>query len=88
MEETQLGIAAPGVPEAPTRASRSRVRVWPRRAFADSVLTGAFLQTVHARTSFKHSEVLWGVRFSDIFLPSGDGRIAVDVGRINYVDES
>ena len=45
-----------------------------------------FSQTVHARTSYKHVEVLWDTRFSDIFLPSPDGRIAVDVRRISEVD--
>ena len=45
-----------------------------------------FSQTVHARTSYKHMDVLWGVRFTDIFLPTADGRIAVDVRRISEVD--
>ncbi len=46
-----------------------------------------FSQTVHARTSYKHTEILWGVRFADIFLPTHDGRIAVDVRRISQVEE-
>ena len=45
-----------------------------------------FSQTVHARTSYKHTDILWGVRFSDIFLPAADGRIAVDVRRLSEVD--
>ena len=45
-----------------------------------------FSQTVHDRTSYKHTEVLWGARFADIFQPSGDGKIAVDVRKISEVD--
>ncbi len=46
-----------------------------------------FSQTVHARTSYKHTEVLWGMRFADIFLPGDSGRIAVDVRKISEVEE-
>lgn len=45
-----------------------------------------FSQTVHARTSYKHTDVLWGARFADIFLSTGDGRIAIDVRKISEVD--
>jgi inward rectifier potassium channel len=43
-----------------------------------------FSQPVHARTSYKHAEVLWGARFADIFLPSRE-RIAVDLRRLSDV---
>jgi len=46
-----------------------------------------FSQSVHARTSYKHTEILWGVRFADIFLKSADGRIAVNVRKISQVEE-
>lgn len=44
-----------------------------------------FLQAVHARTSYKHTDVLWHVKFADIFLHSRDRRIAVDVRKISDV---
>jgi inward rectifier potassium channel len=46
-----------------------------------------FSQMVHARTSYKYTDALWGVRCSDIFLPPTDGRPAVDVRRLSAVDE-
>ena len=41
-----------------------------------------FFQTVHARSSYKHDEVLWGAKFSNIFR-SADGRLIVDLHRIH-----
>jgi inward rectifier potassium channel len=44
-----------------------------------------FYQTVHTRTSYKHTEVLWGVRFADIFISSPGNRIAVDVRKLSNI---
>jgi inward rectifier potassium channel len=47
----------------------------------------AFAQVVHARTSFKSHEVVWGAKFTNIFLPPDDrGRLAVDIERIDEYD--
>jgi len=47
-----------------------------------------FSQAVHARTSYKHTDVLWQVKFADIFLHSRDRRIAVDVRKISDVQRA
>ncbi len=54
------------------------------------LLTGideTFSQTVHARSSYKPHEILWGPRFSDIFRrPEKGGPLTVDVGRIHQTE--
>jgi inward rectifier potassium channel len=45
-----------------------------------------FSQTVHARTSYRASEVVWGARFKDMFLPSADGRSTIDVRRLHDIE--
>ncbi len=45
-----------------------------------------FSQTVYSRSSYKHHEVLWGARFADMFLPSGDGRVGIDLRKIHDVE--
>jgi inward rectifier potassium channel len=52
-------------------------------------LTGVdetYSQTVHARSSYKSGEVVWGARFRDMFVPSADGRVAIDVRRIHDLE--
>ena len=46
-----------------------------------------FSQTVHARSSYKHHEVVWGAQFSDMFLPSTDGKISIDLRRLHDVEK-
>jgi inward rectifier potassium channel len=45
-----------------------------------------FSQTVHARSSYKHHEVTWGARFSDMFLTTDAGRVGIDVRRLHDVE--
>ncbi len=46
-----------------------------------------FAQTVHARSSYKANEMLWGAKFRNIFNPPDDkGMLSVDVERIDDVD--
>lgn len=45
-----------------------------------------FSQTVHVRSSYKHDEVLWNVRFRDMFVPAADGRARIDVRRLDEVE--
>jgi inward rectifier potassium channel len=53
-----------------------------------SAMDETFAQIVHARTSFKAEEVVWGAKFKNIFLPPDDrGRIAVDIERIDEYDQ-
>jgi inward rectifier potassium channel len=50
------------------------------------MLTGTddvFSQTVHARTSYKHNEIIWGAKFSDIFHTYEDNIIGIDAGKLH-----
>lgn len=38
-----------------------------------------FSQMVHARMSYRYDEIVWGAKFSDIFLPSDETNAAVNV---------
>ncbi|HUL77977.1 MAG TPA: ion channel [Vicinamibacteria bacterium] len=44
-----------------------------------------FAQTVHARTSYKQQEVVWGARFGDMFVSREDRRIAIDMRRLDQI---
>lgn len=46
-----------------------------------------FSQTVHARSSYKHHEVVWGSKFADIFMPSEDGEIRIDLRKIHEIEK-
>jgi len=46
-----------------------------------------FSQTVHARSSYKASEIVWGARFSSMFEPADDdGIIRVDIRKLHDID--
>ena len=40
-------------------------------------------QTVHARRTYDHSDILFGHRYADILLPQDDGRIKMDYGKFH-----
>ncbi len=45
-----------------------------------------FSQTVHTRSSYKSSEIVWGARFESMFNPpSPDGVVSVDVRRLDDI---
>jgi inward rectifier potassium channel len=48
------------------------------RAFDDT-----FSQTVHSRTAYQAREIVWGAKFKPIFDRADDGRIVLDLSRIN-----
>jgi inward rectifier potassium channel len=54
------------------------------------LLTGideTFSQTVHSRSSYTGNEVLWGVRFANLFNPpTPDGVLSIDISRLNEVE--
>ena len=54
------------------------------------LLTGideTFSQTVHARTSYRYDEIVWGARFTDIFERDADANdLMVDVSRIHGIE--
>ena len=46
-------------------------------------------QTVHARTSYKGSEILFGHRFTSMFAPSGDeDQMIVDVRKVHATEKT
>lgn len=44
-------------------------------------------QAVHARSSYKWNEVVWGARFSDMYRHTRDGRMSIDLRRIHDIQE-
>lgn len=42
-----------------------------------------FSQTVHARSSFRADEILWGRKFIDIYLRDGTEIVGIDLGRLS-----
>lgn len=54
-----------------------------------SGIDDTFAATVHARTSYKATEVVWDHRFTNIFNPSGDdGVLSMDISRLDEVQEA
>lgn len=45
-----------------------------------------FSDTVHARSSYQYDEVVWGAKFSDMFLKTGDGRLGIDLRKIHDIE--
>ena len=46
-----------------------------------------FSQEVHARSSYRASEVVWGAKFANIFNPpTRDGRLSIDIGRLHEIE--
>lgn len=53
------------------------------------LLTGideVFSLTVHARSSYKGNEVVWGAKFTDMYLRGEGGMIKVDVRRLHSIE--
>jgi inward rectifier potassium channel len=44
-------------------------------------------QEVHARSSYKWNEVVWGARFKDMYRHTRDGRMSIDLKRIHDIQE-
>jgi inward rectifier potassium channel len=45
-----------------------------------------FSQVVHARSSYRPFEVVWGARFRDMFQQSGEGLLRADLARVHDVE--
>ena len=52
------------------------------KAFDDT-----FSQTVHSRASYKYHEVVWGARFSNIFVESEKEITTIDLGKFNDIEK-
>ncbi len=46
----------------------------------------SFSQTVYWRSSFKHSEIVWGAKFVNIISNEDDGSVSIDMSRFNDFD--
>ena len=44
-----------------------------------------FAQTVHAKTSYDKSDIVWGARFRDMYLADTD-RVAIDLTRLDHFE--
>ena len=44
-----------------------------------------FAQTVHAKTSFDKSDIVWGGKFRDMYIANAD-HVAIDIGRLSEFD--
>ncbi len=47
-----------------------------------------FSQTVHARTSYKPSEIVFGYKFVNIYEPLAQGIASIDVRRLSEVEKA
>jgi len=47
-----------------------------------------FAQTVHARSSYKADEIVWGARFTNLFNPPKDGLLSIDIGRLHSFERA
>ncbi|MBD3290075.1 potassium transporter [candidate division KSB1 bacterium] len=45
-----------------------------------------FSQIVHARTSYRFNEIIWGAKFKDMFQKSNSGHISVDLHRLHQYE--
>lgn len=45
-------------------------------------------QEVHARSSYKWNEVVWGARFKDMYREKRDGQMSIDLKRIHDIQET
>ena len=45
-----------------------------------------FEQTVHSRSSYKFDEVIWGARFTDIYVKRGDEPVGIDMRRMHETE--
>lgn len=53
-----------------------------------SAVDETFSQTVHARSSYKHNEVVCGARFASLFNPPRpDGVLSIDVSRLHTIEK-
>ncbi|MBI3579956.1 MAG: potassium transporter, partial [Ignavibacteriales bacterium] len=54
------------------------------------LLTGVdetFAQTVHARSSYKHTEVVWGAKFKDMFNKEDKAGVSVDMRLLHEIEK-
>ncbi len=50
-----------------------------------NAIDDSFHQIVHARTSYRWDEVVWGAKFKDMYRHKGKGQISIDLRRIHDI---
>ncbi len=50
-----------------------------------NAIDDTFQQMVHARTSYRWDEVVWGAKFRDMYRHKGEGQIRIDLRRIHDI---
>jgi len=45
-----------------------------------------FAQTVHVRSSYKGSEVVWDAKFLSMYCPPCNGRVSIDLAKIHHIE--
>jgi inward rectifier potassium channel len=51
-------------------------------------IDGAFMQTVHARHTYKADDIVWGARLTDIMVRAGRNQFAIDYGKFDAIEHS
>jgi inward rectifier potassium channel len=75
--------ASPLATRTPEDLARSEAEILVLLSGVDEALE----QTVHARSSYRADEIVWGAHFRSMFLPSDGIRVSVDVSRVDEVED-
>lgn len=51
-----------------------------------SAVDDTYQQAVYTRTSYKFTEVIWGAKFVDMFLPSRNGVLGIDLRKLHEIE--
>jgi inward rectifier potassium channel len=52
-----------------------------------SAVEEAFSQTVHTRSSYKSEEIIWGAKFSDMYVPDSNGMMTIDLNKLHEIEK-
>ncbi|MFQ5568188.1 MAG: ion channel [Rhodothermales bacterium] len=52
-----------------------------------TAIDDTFLQVVHARSSYRYDEVVFGARFADLLEPSDEGMVRIDLRRLHDIEQ-
>ena len=48
----------------------------------------AFAQVVNSRTSYTVDDLIWGAKFNPMFTRDNDGRIVLDLGKMDSIEKA
>ena len=64
------------------------IRSQPEILVLISAIDETFMQTVHSRFSYRLDEIIYGAKFRDVYKTAADGRIMLDVRRLDEFDRA